>query len=271
MSVIVLDYPVEPKPRFGSTYGLPDHPELTELFRQREEVYAQTLESFEACRSELGKIRQTPERDRQQPHWDNGWLQGLDAVALYALVATGNPAVYLEVGSGNSTKFVRRAIRDHGLRTRIVSIDPTPRVEVDALCDELIRAPLEGADLTVFARLGAGDICFIDNSHRSFQNSDATVVFLEVLPRLAAGVLVGLHDILLPEDYPPEWSNRWYSEQYLLASYLLGGGRRSDVVLPSSYVSRTERFAGLLDNLFRAPLPAGIQRTGSAFWFSSAD
>ena len=63
----------------------------------------------------------------------NGWLPGLDSAALYAFLARTDPALYLEVGSGNSTKFARRAITDHGLRTRLVSIDPQPRAEIDAL------------------------------------------------------------------------------------------------------------------------------------------
>lgn len=54
-------------------------------------------------------------------------------------LAAGNPATYLEVGSGNSTRFARRAITVHGLRTRIVSIDPEPRAVVDELCDEVVR------------------------------------------------------------------------------------------------------------------------------------
>ena len=66
------------------------------------------------------------------PTWENGWFPALDAVTLYGLVATRNPRWYVEVGSGNSTRFVRRAIRDHGLRTRILSIDPGPRAEIDA-------------------------------------------------------------------------------------------------------------------------------------------
>jgi len=57
----------------------------------------------------------------------------------------------------------------------------------------------------------------VDNSHRCFQNSDVTVVFLDVLPRLRSGVIIYIDDVYLPYDYPPEWSMRYYSEQYLLA------------------------------------------------------
>ena len=49
------------------------------------------------------------------------------------------PRRFIEIGSGNSTKFARRAIRDHWLNTSIVSIDPFPRSEIDAICDEVVR------------------------------------------------------------------------------------------------------------------------------------
>jgi hypothetical protein len=72
---------------------------------------------------------------------------------LYAIVATNKPRTLIEVGSGNSTRFARRAIRDHSLNSQIISIDPQPRVEVTALCDEVIRLPLEQVDLQIFERL----------------------------------------------------------------------------------------------------------------------
>src|ERR1019366_3993414 len=106
----------------------------------------------------------------------------------------------VEIGSGNSTKFVARAIADHGLETKIISIDPQPRAEIDSLCNEVMRKPLEKCNLDIFGTLGESDIVFADNSHQSFMNSDVTVFFCEVLPMLARGVTVGIHDIFLPQD-----------------------------------------------------------------------
>jgi hypothetical protein len=145
---------------------------------------------------------------------------------LYSLLAQHNPRHYVEVGSGNSTKFARRAIRDHGLQTRITSIDPFPRAEIDSICDRVIREPVEHVALDTFDMLQPGDILFIDSSHRTFMNSDVTALSLDVLPRLPAGVIVEVHDITLPGDYPPQWTGRYYSEQYLLAAYLLGPRQR---------------------------------------------
>ena len=119
-----------------------------------------------------------------------------------------------------------RARRDGGLSTHLTSIDPAPRAEIDALCDEVIRAPLEGADLGILGRLQPGDMLFFDGSHRVFMNADTVAFFLDVLPALPPGVIVGVHDIRLPDDYPPEFAERWYSEQYLLACWLLAESPR---------------------------------------------
>src|SRR5207244_392077 len=120
----------------------------------------------------------------KSPNWVNGFIPALDAISLYGLVAIHRPRHYIEIGSGNSTRFVRQAVRDHKLETRIVSIDPEPRVKVDGLCDVPLRQPLGEIDLSIFSGLQQGDIVFIDGSHRVFQNSDATVFLTEVVPSL---------------------------------------------------------------------------------------
>lgn len=42
-----------------------------------------------------------------EPFWSNPWLPGLDVAALYAFLVHDDPALYLEVGSGTSTKVAR--------------------------------------------------------------------------------------------------------------------------------------------------------------------
>jgi hypothetical protein len=66
---------------------------------------------------------------------------------------------------------------DQGLQTSVTSIDPQPRAEVEALCDRAVRRPVETVDLALFDELEAGDILFVDNSHRSFMNSNSPSCF----------------------------------------------------------------------------------------------
>ena len=91
---------------------------------------------------------------------------------------------------------------------------------------------------------------FFDGSHRTLMGSDVTVFFFEVLPALPPGVLVHIHDIFLPYDYPQEWRWRHYSEQYLLAAVLLAGLPGLRVELPNAFVAGQPELAGRMAGLW---------------------
>lgn len=150
---------------------------------------AEWLDAAAGFSEDLKRIPVKGEAGDPNPAWINGMLPGLDSLLLYTAIRLHKPKTYLEIGSGNSTKFVRRAIEDGGVSTRIVSIDPHPRAEIDALCDIVVRSPIEDLSQSKVAGYLIGHILFIDNSHRSFPNSDVTVVFTELLPELSPGVL----------------------------------------------------------------------------------
>jgi len=274
--LVFVDYPVTPTARYG--YGEPPHPKLYDLMSKDRDGCQATLEKFWEFKDALLKIP-THSTAPLEPAWVNGWLSPFDLTTLYCLVALNHPQHYLEVGSGISTRVAARAVRDYQLRTCIISIDPEPRAEIDSLCAEIIRRPLESVDLKVFDQLAPGDILFMDSSHRVFTNSDVTVLFLDVLPRLQPGVLVHLHDIFLPYDYPPEWRDRYYSEQYMLAAMLLGQTSRFRIALPNAFISHDPQLGGVLARLWRDPQfapepPANAQPVarvdrsgmGSSFW-----
>ena len=261
---IVVDYPVVPRPRYG--HGSPPHPRLYEILNRNRDDYAELLTGFLDFQPDFAEIPLHAGSDPMTPYWINGWLPALDTIALYALVVRTNPRHYFEIGSGNSTKFVRRAIERHGLRTTIISVDPVPRAECDVLCDEVVRQPLEDVDPQFFQRVTPGDIVFIDASHRSFTNSDTTAFFLDVLPTLPDETLVQIHDIYLPDDYPPQWNDRYYNEQYLLATWLLAGGHEYAVALPNYFVATDRALHSILDPLWSDPALAGVEQHGGSFW-----
>ena len=259
---LVLDYPIHPEPRWG--HGRPVHPELLAIVSAERESYEDVLRTSMTYADSYEQIgREWVAED--QPYWKCGWQSPLDLMVLYSTVVSQAPRTYLEVGSGSSTTFVRDAVRRHDLPTRIVSIDPEPRAEIDALCDEVIRAPLESVDLSVFEELVPGDVVFLDGSHRCFSNSDVTVAFLEILPRLPAGVVLGIDDIYLPHDYPSTWSDRFYSEQYLLAAWLLGGSRRLRLRSANYYISQDPELCRIVAPLWN-DLFNGITTVGNGFW-----
>lgn len=260
-----FEYPYFPAARFG--WGKPAHRRLYDTINARRSDYASLLSQFVNMKEKLAAIELHAGEQDPRPRWLNPWFPGLDAVALYGLIAIAKPQRIIEIGSGNSTKFARQAIRDQQLATELVSIDPAPRAEVDALCNRLIRQGAENVDVSIYRELQAGDILFVDSSHRSFMNSDVTVIFLEVLPELNSGVLVQFHDIFLPFDYPDSWSGRLYNEQYMLAAYLLGGGNGCEIVFPSAFVEQDEQLAAMLNPLWEAaPHMQSVPRNGASFW-----
>lgn len=263
---VFLEYKVDMKPRWG--HGAKAHDKLYEIIDANRADYAARLAHFASFRDVYTSIRTAAaEPSDQEPGWNNGFLPGLDVIALYGLMAQWKPRRYLEVGSGNSTKVARKAIREQQLATRIVSIDPAPRAAIDALSDQVIRQPVEAlADHSVFEQLEPNDILFIDNSHRCFPNSDVTVCFLEIVPRLASGVVVHVHDVYLPYDYPQFMCDRAYSEQYVLAAMLLANPEKYQVVCPNYFISEDPELRTILDPVWNHPNLSGVERHGGSFW-----
>jgi hypothetical protein len=264
-TVALLNYPIHQKQRWDLENP---HQGLHEIINRNRELYQSYLQEVRALSEYFTAIseRQEPTAPAGEPCWINGWMPALDGVALYGFLVAQRPKLFMEVGSGNSTMFARKAIADHGLETEIVSIDPHPRAEIDALCDEVIRRPAEEVDTEIFSRLGRGDILYIDSSHRVFMNSDVTALFLDVIPLLKPGVLVEIHDILLPYDYPKEWIDWYVSEQYLLAAYLLAKGDLFDIVLPTTFISHDAELSGILTPLWEREEMRNVERHGCSFW-----
>ncbi len=151
----------------------------------------------------------------------------LDAQFLFAALCHFKPRHMIEVGSGYSSLIsadVNRRILESNME--FVCIEPFPRQflldGVDGV-SELVQMKVEDVELSFFDRLVKDDILFIDSSHVSKTGSDVNYLFFEVLPRLNKGVLVHIHDIFLPDEYPKVWvidECRNWNEQYLVRAFL---------------------------------------------------
>lgn len=262
---LALDYPVAKLPRYGGRQAV--HPAIKRLLDEQRPRFAETLDEIAARKPLLEQIQAESGGGALDPFWNNNFFPPLDACVLMHFLIKHNPRQLIEIGSGNSTIFARHAITAEKLRTRITSIDPEPRRGIDALCDKVIRSRLEDLDPAQFPKLEKGDILFFDGSHRVFTDSDVTVFFLEILPQVPPGVLVHVHDIFWPGDYPAEWGDRYYSEQYMLAMLMLYAPGRFSVLFSSVYAS--------LDPALRAKVAAltpgeplfGVY--GTSFWFET--
>jgi len=235
---------------------------LMAMLDERVDAYRGHLAGINALSDSLEKIPVQGSHEGLEPYWANHWFEGQDAASLYYFLVKNNPSVYMEVGSGNSTKFARKAINDHGLKTKIISIDPQPRADIDRLCDHVIRQKCEDVEPSVFTSLSSSDILFIDNGHRSFQGSDVTVFFTEILPVLPKEMLFGIHDIFLPFDYPASWLDRFYNEQYLLMAYLFGGMDGGSIELPVRHINLN----GETRSVLNPELLDKMMIKGGAFW-----
>lgn len=212
----------------------------TELCDAARPDFRRLLLSFGDYRHELAAIE--TDAAPPLPRWRQDWFAPLDAAMLYAMVRTRTPGRLIEIGSGHSTRFAARAIADGALATQHVAIDPAPRADIAALPLKLHRCVLAKADPGLFAVLQAGDILFIDSSHILMPGTDVDQLFNRVLPALARGVIVHVHDIFLPDDYPAAWHWRGYNEQSALLPLLAGGAFR---LLFASHYAATRMAADL--------------------------
>jgi predicted O-methyltransferase YrrM len=172
---------------------------------------------------------------------DNSYFTSPDADVAYAMVRETRPRHIIEVGSGNSTMLFREAIRAGALDTKLISIDPHPRRSIGAFADKVLECPVEEVALTEFAVLASDDILFIDSSHEIRTGNDVVHLFLNVLPMLPAGILVHVHDIFLPFDYPQAWvcEHQWgFNEQYLVQA-LLQDSHGWEVLWAGHFLERT--------------------------------
>ncbi|MCQ2285191.1 MAG: class I SAM-dependent methyltransferase [Bacteroidales bacterium] len=261
---LVLDYPVHFKPRYQKEKP---HAQLFEIINRERQQYEQLLSEAVTCKQVFQSIRKNnEEKFVNMPTYNNGYLPGLDIIGIYTILKHYEPEQYVEVGSGYSTKVAYQSIQDNHLQTKIISIDPQPRDEIDMLVDTLIRKPFEEIDYSMIFTLKENDILFIDNSHRILPNSDAMVFFMEILPQLPKGVIVHIHDIYLPYDYPQFMCDRFYSEQYGLAAYLLANPERYVPIMANYFISEDETLKSILNPIWEHPNLEGVERHGGSFW-----
>lgn len=235
------------------------YPAAEERLAEAEGRFRALLDGMNRYRAALGAIGDDPP---PAPRWTQDWFPRLDAAAAYTLVRQERPARIVEVGSGHSTRFLARAAADEGLACRITAIDPAPRADLSRLELELIRAAVPGVGDRPFEALQAGDFLMIDSSHILMPGSDADYLYGRVLPALPTGVLVHIHDVFLPDDYPADWDWRGYNEQLAVLQLILGAGW--EILFASHYVAT--RMAAEVAEGAAGGLPLGEEAFEASLW-----
>jgi predicted O-methyltransferase YrrM len=149
------------------------------------------------------------------------------------MVRWHKPESIVEVGAGYSTLILSGAQRlnerETGKSSELASIDPNPSALLRSAAAvsahvHLIEDRVENLPMAHFESLQAGDLLFIDSSHVVRTGGDVPYLYLDVLPRLRSGVVVHVHDIYLPYEYPAVHffapNKQLWTEQYLLQAFL---------------------------------------------------
>lgn len=211
-----------------------------------------------------------PPGDADGYHFDNPFYGPVDAAVLHAMVRHHRPRTVLEIGAGFSTLVAagaaaRNAQEGAPVEHRVVDPYPSPLLErlgsrISLRAQEATDVPLEE-----FAALHAGDLLFVDTTHTVRIANDVLFLLLEAIPSLAPGVIVHVHDVFRPYEYPRVLADTfgvYWQEQYLLQA-LLAFNDRFEVLCANHALYRDRRAA------LRALVPGvdAVDHAPSGFWF----
>ncbi|MBS1992589.1 MAG: class I SAM-dependent methyltransferase [Cyanobacteria bacterium SZAS LIN-2] len=220
---------------------IPDTRELTEaLFARQTDLVGVDMRDAQQCqllatvaaayKAEYDALPRDRGTVPHQFYLNNGTYQSVDAEMLYSMVRHFKPRKLIEIGSGFSTYLAAQAVLKNessdGVKCVMTAIEPYPNPVLAGGfpgMTRLVRDKVQTAALSEFEALEENDILFIDSSHVLKIGSDVQYEYLEILPRLKKGVIIHIHDIFLPAEYPREWvfkHQRFWNEQYLLQAFL---------------------------------------------------
>jgi hypothetical protein len=197
----------------------------------RETEQLSLLESiFTRYRDELEELERTTIGDSSVRLVDSASYQHFDVHALHCMIRHHKPRRMIEIGSGYSTLVSAAAClrnrHDDEVSCEFKAIEPYPgdilKQDIPGLTG-LIEEPLQSIGMDLFEGLRENDILFIDSTHVLSTGSDVALLYLEILPRLRPGVVVHVHDIFLPREYPRDWIEKehiFWNEQYVLQAFL---------------------------------------------------
>jgi len=201
-------------------------------------------------------------------YFENSLFSYGDALMLHCLLRHFRPRRLVEVGSGFSSAVILDT-DDKFLQGSLACtfIDPYPQRlrgllrGDDSARHSVVVQPIQAVPLETFDDLHSGDVLFIDSSHVSKVGSDVNHLVFEVLPRLEPGVLVHVHDVFFPFEYPRQWiyQGRAWNENYLIRAFLMFNPA-FEIVLFNSYLARFHA------DEVESSLPLWAKKPGGSLW-----
>eukprot|EP00802_Teleaulax_amphioxeia_P008405 Tamp_08414.p1 GENE.Tamp_08414~~Tamp_08414.p1 ORF type:complete len:620 (+),score=85.41 Tamp_08414:66-1925(+) len=174
---------------------------------------------------------------KNEPAWSwsqNGMFNTQDAVVLHCIIRHFRPSTVIEIGAGHSTRVgvaaaLINSLEGHGGKYVIVEPFPARVPKKMPGAYTLLEMFVEKVSMEQFLSLARNDVLFIDSSHliglhldqvtkKKMVWQDVAMEFTELIPRLAAGVIIHVHDIPFP--LPLWYKERGYTEQFILQALL---------------------------------------------------
>ncbi|MBP9655776.1 MAG: class I SAM-dependent methyltransferase [Rhodocyclaceae bacterium] len=232
----------------------------------REAEQMQLLESF------AGYYESMPFRAEKTAglryHFDNPAYSYSDAILLHCMIRHVRPRRFIEVGSGySSCVTLDTSELFFGAEIETTFIEPYPALlesllkEGDRARIRIVPSRLQDVPLATFEALESNDILFIDSTHVGKTGSDVNHLFFEILPRLASGVHVHVHDIFYPFEYPKEWvyKGRAWNEAYMTRAFLQYNAAFR-IALMNTFMQRFHA------DFFREKMPLCLRNPGGSLW-----
>lgn len=168
-----------------------------------------------------------------------------EAELYYLFIRNFKPTRIIEIGAGFSTKIALLALQANQNEnpndySELICIEPFENEWLEKTSANIIRKKVEDCELRLFTELNANDILFIDSSHQIKPEGDVLFIYLQILPQLRSGVIIHIHDIFYPRDYPPRLiidAHSFWNEQYLLEAFL-SYNNEFEVIFPQNHLFR---------------------------------
>jgi hypothetical protein len=203
------------------------------------------------------------EREGFRYYFNNPAFSVGDASIYFAMLLEFQPSKIVEIGSGFSSAC---ALDTNELflnnKVQFTFIEPYPKLLQSLLknhdkdCITIIESCVQDVDLDIFSQLKLGDFLFIDSTHIVKTASDVNYEIFEIIPSLNSGVIIHIHDIFWPFEYPRQWvfeEKRAWNELYAIRALLMYQNE-FEILFFNDYFAKTfdakvfERYPNFLSN-----------------------
>lgn len=191
-----------------------------------------------------------------------------DALILHTMIRHFKPKKIVEIGCGYSS-LVTLDTNELFFNNKIQCefVEPYPELLYSLINNKdresinVIGKNLQDIDKSFFRKLNKNDILFIDSTHVSKYGSDVNYIIFEILPTLNQGVVIHIHDVFYPFEYPTDWLRMgiYWNEAYLLRAFL-EYNQSFEIIYHNNYMVRKQ------EKVVKQKMPLILANPGGSIW-----